>query len=139
MNIEENIAVVRRIVEEAFNKGNLSVIPELMAPHYIYHGAAGMKIEGIEGMERLVMRLRTALPDLHVTIEDIFGWEDKVAARLTYRGTHEGEWVNIHPTGKEIAATEIMIVHWQGGKEVESWGVFDRYGAMQQLGVIPTN
>ena len=137
MSVEENKANERRVVEEILNKGNLSAIPELITTDYIYHGAAGMDVKGAEGFKRTVMQIRAAFPDLHVTIEDMVGEQDKVVVRLTYRGTHEGDLLGIPPTGKKTAITEIKIIYWQDGKAVEAWGILDMYGLMQQLGALP--
>ncbi len=63
---------------------------------------------------------------------------DKVAARMTSSGTHEGEFVGIPPTGKRIS---VQHVHWfrlGDGKVVEQWSVRDDLGQMQQMGVIPS-
>jgi predicted ester cyclase len=62
---------------------------------------------------------------------------DKVAARLTGRGTHKGEFNDIAPTGKQVTVTAFVIFRFAGGKCIESWANIDSLGMMQQLGVIP--
>jgi steroid delta-isomerase-like uncharacterized protein len=137
MSIEENKAIIRRIVEEAYNKGNLAVVDGITASNYLFH-RPGMEVKGREGYkQQIIAGIRTTFPDLHFAINDMFAEEDKVAARYTMTATHKGEFMGIPPTGKKVTVTGISIVHFTGGKQVESWGIMDDLGMMQQMGVVP--
>jgi predicted ester cyclase len=81
--------------------------------------------------------LLRAFPDLHLTVEDLIGEEDKVVARIVVTGTHLGEYMGRDPTGKSIAYDEIFIFRFASGRVVETWGVVDVFSQMKQLGVIP--
>ncbi len=137
MSTEENKAMLRRNCEEAFNKGDLAVADENIAPNYVYHGSGGQEFKGPEGFKQFVTMLRTAFPDLHLTVEDMVAEGDKVAHRLTLRGTHKGDLMGIAPTGKQVTTTAITISRFVGGKEVEAWSSMDLLGMMQQMGVAP--
>ena len=137
MSTEENKAMLRSNCEEALSKGDLAVADENMATNYVYHGSGGQEFKGPEGFKQLVTMLRTAFPDLHVTIEDMVAEGDKVAHRLTLRGTHKGDFMGMAPTGKQVTATVITISRFVGGKEVEAWSSMDLLGMMQQMGVAP--
>ena len=137
MSTEENIAIIRRHWEEVINKGNLPVADENMATNYIYHGSGGQEFKGPEGFKQFIAMLRTAFPDLHATVEDIFAEGDKVAHRTTMRGSHRGDLMGIAPTGKQVTITTIVISRFAGGKEVEAWVNIDDLGMMQQLGIAP--
>ena len=80
---------------------------------------------------------RNAFPDIHFTIDEQIAGGDKVATRWTAQGTHKGELVGIPATGKSSTVTGIAVDRIVNGKIAESWGIFDRFGMMQQLGVIP--
>jgi len=136
MSTEENKAMVRRIFEEAINKGNLSVVDEVMASNYVYH-FPGQDVKGPEGFKQFIYMMRTAFPDLHITIDDMIAEGDRVATRETLRGTHKGDFMGIAATGKQVTFTGMVFVHFVGGKEVEAWGSMDQLGMMQQLGVVP--
>ena len=138
MSIEENKAVVRRVWEELANQKDLALVDELFASNYVFHGAGGQEIRGPEGLKQTLATQFTAFPDLHTTIEDMVAEGDKLVARLTATGTHQGEYQGIAPTGKKVTGTVININHGVGGKVVETWQVSDRLSMMQQLGVIPT-
>jgi steroid delta-isomerase-like uncharacterized protein len=137
MSTEENKAMLRHNCEEAFNKGNLAVADENMAPNYIYHGSGGQEFKGPEGFKQFITMLRTAFPDLHLMVEDMVAEGDKVAHRLTLRGTHKGDFMGIAPTGKQVTTTAITISRFAGGKEVEAWSNIDMLGMMQQMGIAP--
>jgi predicted ester cyclase len=70
-------------------------------------------------------------------VEDLVAEGDKVAARVTVRGTHRGAFLGLAPTGKAVTQTGIDIVRVAGGKAVERWGSFDELGLLQQLGALP--
>jgi steroid delta-isomerase-like uncharacterized protein len=78
-----------------------------------------------------------AFPDVKATVEDLMADGDKVVARVSYRGTHQGAFRGIPPTGKQIAVTGINIFRIANGKLVEHWGLTDRLAVLQQLGVVP--
>ena len=81
---------------------------------------------------------RSAFPDVHFTIEDLFAAGDKVVSRWTARGTHKGELMGIPATGKQVEVTGMDIDQVSGGKIVGSWNSWDALGLMQQLGVVPS-
>ena len=137
MSTEENKAVLRRNCEEVFNKGDLAVADETIANNYVYRGSGGQEFKGPEGFKQMVTMFRTAFPDFHMTVEDMVAEGDKVAHRLTGRGTHKGEFMGIAPTGKQVTVSAITISRFAGGKEVEALISIDMLGMMQQLGVVP--
>lgn len=135
---ERHKATFQRWFDEAWNKGNFDVADELIDPNFTVHGAGGQPIPtGVEGVKDLVRVWRTAFPDGHMTIEDVIAEGDKVVARLTWRGTHLGEFYGVAPTGKRVAATSIGIDRFANGKIVEGWGEVDMLGMLRQLGALP--
>ena len=80
----------------------------------------------------------TAFPDLQITLEDMIAEGDKVVSRFMGRGTHQGEFMGIAPTGKRVEATAISIMGLEGGKLAEEWEQVDMISMLQQLGAIPT-
>jgi steroid delta-isomerase-like uncharacterized protein len=137
MSTEENKAVVRRGIEEVWNQKNVAIVDEIAAPDYVSHNPA-MTTHGLEQYKQLVMMYFTAFPDIHLTIEDEIAEGDKVVTRVTARGTHQGSFMGIPPTGKQAVVTGIVIDRFANGKTVEAWNNLDDLGLLQQLGVIPT-
>ncbi len=62
---------------------------------------------------------------------------DKVVVRFAMRATHQGDFMDISPTGRPINAPGIIIYRVDDDKVVEHWMQFDVMALMQQLGVQP--
>ena len=133
----DNRSVAKRIIEEAWNHGNLDALNEVVAPNYVGHDTLGPEIHGLEGFKKRVHSLRTAFPDLHLTVEDMFADGDVVITRFNSRGTHKGNFQGIAATGKSYKISAITISRYSDGKVVEGWIQVDALGLMQQLGVVP--
>jgi len=136
MSVEENKAIVRSIVERAWNQGDLTVIDERVTQRYVGH-AGDQTVEGRAHWKRQVIAFRHAFPDLVTTVEDQIAEGDTVVTRWSARGTHEGEFQGIPPTGRSVTMTGINIDRIVSGQLIERWATFDRLGMMQQLGVLP--
>jgi steroid delta-isomerase-like uncharacterized protein len=137
MSAEENKALVRRYVEEVVNQRNLDLVDEIFAPDFVEYGANPDQVSGVEGLKHFFVMLRSGFPDFEGTLEDLFAEEDKVVLRFTFRGTHQGEFMGIAPTGKQVTMPGIDIFRIADGKIVELWGQEDILGMMQQIGAIP--
>lgn len=135
MSVEENKAIVRRYLEEAWNRGNVNILDELAAPNYARYMPGQDKPLDQEGQKRRIAGFRAAMPDLRLSIDDLFGEGDRVVFRITLRGTHQGTFMGAAPTGKQITGTAIDIVRIVDGKIVDHWGVTDMLGLRQQLGL----
>ncbi len=131
MSLEENKAIVRRFIE-AYNERKLDIIDQLAAPNYVDH----TNKVGKEGLKQLFEGGFTAFPDWHETIEDIIAEGDKVWVRLSYTGTHKGQFMGLAPTGKKIASKAVDIYRIANGKLAEYWNVTDNVNIFKQIGAI---
>ena len=135
---EENKRISRAVVEEAFNRGNVDALDELVDPNHKNNDPVAAELPpGVEGLKQLVRLYRSAFPDVQVTIEDEIAEGDRVVTRWSARGTHQGDFIGVQPTGKQATATGITIDRISGGKIVESWTSWDTLGVLQQLGAVP--
>src|SRR5690348_10094754 len=137
MSTEVNKTSLRRFYDEVFNKKNKAAIDEYIAPDQVDHAAPPGTPGGLAGARQTITMYLTAFPDLHFTVEDIIAEGDKVVTRLTCRGTQQGAFMGIPPTGKQATTTAIDINRLAGGKSVEHWLSMDTLGLLQQLGAIP--
>ncbi len=134
---ESNKAVVRRLFEEVWNKGNLQVADELFGPSYIHHDASTPDLgRGPEGEKKRATLYRNAFQDFRLTVEELLSDGETITARWSCRGTHKGELNEIAPTGKQISITGISVARFAGGKMVEGWVNWDALGLMRQLGAV---
>jgi steroid delta-isomerase-like uncharacterized protein len=135
---EQNKTAVRRLFDELWNKGNLPVADELIAPTYTHHDASTPDVgRGPESEKKRVTHYRNAFPDMRLTIEDIIAEGETVIARWSCRGQHKGELNGIAPTGKQFAISGVTIARFANGKMVEGYVNWDALALMQQLGVVP--
>ncbi len=138
MSTEENKALMRRYAEELLNRKNLDLFYEIFAPDFVQHGADPDQVSGVEDLKQFFVMMRSGFPAFQVTIEDLFAAEgEKVVLRFTFRGTHQGEFMGVAPTGKQVTMVGIDIFRIADGKIAELWNQEDVLGMMRQIGAIP--
>lgn len=136
MSAEQNMAVMRRVAEEGFSKGNLDALDDCFPPTFIEHQFdLPPTLDGLKGTIRW---LRETYSDFQLRVDDIAADGDKVWVRLTGSGKHSGELMGRPPTGKSFEITVFDVCRFEDGKIVEHWGVPDRFHQMVQLGLIPS-
>ena len=130
---EENKVVVRRVMEEVINGGNLDAIDELFAQDYVDHNLplGGSHREGLKEHHSMI---RNAFPDWHTTGEYISAEGGRVVYRGTNSGTHRDKFMGLSPTGKRYSVEETHIYRIAEGKVVEHWGLVAMMRLMKQLG-----
>jgi len=134
---EANKNVVRRLFEEVWNKGNLSVADVLFAQNYSHHDSSTPEFgRGPESEKKRVTLYRTAFPDVRLTFEDMIAEGETVTARWSCKGTHKGDLNGIAPAGKQFTISGISVARFTKGKISESWVNWDALDLMQQLGVV---
>jgi predicted ester cyclase len=137
MSKEANKEKERRIVEEVINRGKMGVLEECLSEDFIYHGPGGVEVKGIEGYTQFTAALRSAYPDIRVTIEDILGEGDLVATRTFCTFTFTGKAGPDSLNGQRVSMTGSILDRFKGGKIAETWEQYDRLDLFQQLGVLP--
>jgi steroid delta-isomerase-like uncharacterized protein len=136
--LDESKALYRRWFEDVVSEGDLALADELLADDYMMHFPGIDQPVDREGHKQLVMMFRTAFPDWVETVEDIVAEGDRVVIRVTGRGTHEGDFQGIPPTGRRLTTTGVGIARIVNGRIAETWAEYDALGHMQQLGAIPS-
>jgi len=135
---EDNKALARRWFKEVWNEGKLETIDELLSPNAPLYGLgeSDADVRGPAGFKPFVHNLRSAFPDIRITIEDMIAEGDKVSLRLDIRGTHKGEGLDVPPTGKAIRVAAIVTAEIKDGKIVAGWNSWDQLGLLRQLGAL---
>ena len=132
---DDNAAVFRRVIEQGFNRGDFDAWDECFAPVYVEHqyGHSPQLAE----LKQSIARLRRAIPDLHLTIDELIASGDKIWARMTARGTQTAPLMGFPPSGRAFSIAVMDICRFEGGTIVEHWGIPDRFALLDQLGLLP--
>ncbi|MBO3749427.1 ester cyclase [Streptosporangiaceae bacterium NEAU-GS5] len=133
---EESKAVVKRFYQELWTEGRLEVADELFAPNFIGHAPGNGLTRGPEGVKELVGGWRAGVPDMVLEIHAQYAEGSRCVTRFTGRGTHQGFWLGVPATGKEVSLSGIAVTRVIDGQVVSDWGEFDVMGLLQQLGVV---
>jgi steroid delta-isomerase-like uncharacterized protein len=133
---EQNKAIFRQTIE-LWNTGDLALADHIYAADFTNHDPSRPDVTDIDGLLGFITEVHSGMPDFEVTLEDIIAEGDKVVSRWTSRGTHEGMYAGIPPTGKKASWKGVTIARFDSSKIAECWWVYDMLGALQQLGVIP--
>jgi len=129
-------ALVRRLIEEGFNEGNLNVTEELISPDLVEHQNFGPDhAASAEGVKAVIASLRRAFSDFHLAIEDLAVDGDTVWLRMTGTGTNDGSFMGHPPTGRAMRTDVFDVLRVEDDRIVEHWGVPDRLGTLFQLGL----
>ena len=134
---ERNKALVHRMNEEVWNKGNLEVLDELFSQDFVRHFLPnGSVTKGLDQFRDHVSVHREAFPDWAEDIKLIVAEGDLVATQFTSTGTNEGSFLLNPPTGRQIHINEMSIYRIADGKIAEQWLIPDLLSLDQQLGLL---
>ncbi len=137
MSAEEMKALVRRAWDEVYNQRNLEFIDEVFVDDVIVH-EPDRELHGTAELKQYNATYFDGFPDLTVSLDDVIAEGDKVVARWTFRGTHQGEVEGLGPpTGRSFELEGITIHRFEGEKVVEFWERYDNLSLLQQLGLFP--
>ncbi len=136
---ENNKAVVRRLIDEAFNNRNLEILHELLHEDFVNHNDL-LPVDSKKGpvvFEELYIKMWECFPDIKINNHILIAKDDKVVMYDTLSGTNTGPMPDGQPpTGKHVEFEAINILRIQDGKVLERWGLSDNLAMMKQLGQI---
>jgi steroid delta-isomerase-like uncharacterized protein len=138
MSAEANKLTMRRFVE-FINTASAGLAKELISPNAIFHVPGRPEpMRGPAGYLAIIEMMRGGFPDIQWTLEEMVAEDDKVAARFTMRGAHQGTFMGVPPSGKKITVQAMNIYHLSNGKFVEEHGQPDMLDLLQQIGAVPS-
>lgn len=132
---EDNKLICRRLTEEAWNQGKLEVLDELLSPRCRLHDAAFPEIPpGPAGYRQHIRMCRTAFPDYFCLIDDMVAEDNEVVIHWTMRGTHQGKFLDLDPSGRQITVSGTSIHRLDKGKITELWSDWNPQALRDQAG-----
>jgi predicted ester cyclase len=137
MGHEENKSAVVEAIENFNDPGARRKYLEVHDSSVTAHGLGSPEPVDFEGVTQFYETLWSAFPDVAATIEDMIAEGDSVSFRVTVRGTHQGEFMGIAPSGNQVAFGVQNIYRFRDGRVVERWSNADMFGLMVQIGAVP--
>lgn len=134
---DSNKTLVRRFFTEVWSTGDLTLRDVYLAPDYQGHLSGSAEPIDRDGWTQWFQGFRSAFPDAVFTVEDLIGEGDRVAARLTMRGTQLGALNSMPPTGRSVVVSGMSFERVANGRIVEGWNENDALGMLAQLGAFP--
>ena len=122
-------------IEAVYNKHDPEAIDRFFSPSVKVHSVAP-DAEGGEGtayLKDLAKNLITAFPDVKLSVDEVIRDKDRLAARVTLEGTHQGAFAGIKPTGKRVKAANFAVYRLANGKIAEVWSLTDVAALTRQL------
>ncbi len=137
MGVEENKEAVRFFFSKVANQRGYSAADELVSEDFVMHTPSGVDLKGVEVVKQAYSALSSSFPDISYTIEDMVAERDKVAFRVTIKGTHIQTFGNLAPTNKTFKISRFVIMKFNKNKFSEGWVLDDNLSRYQQLGALP--
>jgi steroid delta-isomerase-like uncharacterized protein len=131
MPVEDNKQAVRRFYDDVVNGRNLDALDELLTPDGVDHTFGS---QNPEQAKQFFGMIQQAFPDLRVEVHDVIAEGELVAARVTYTGTHQGEFVGIPATGRKTTTSGVDFFRMQDGRQAEHWGGPDMFSFLTHAG-----
>ena len=138
MSAEDNAALARAWAQAAWQQHDLDAAARYLAPDWVGHYAGIGDAQGVDDFKRIAGAYLRAFPDLAMAVHDALGDGDRVMRRVSFTGTHQGVFLGVLPTGRQIRVDGTVILRITDGKIAEEWVTENLLGLLQQLGAIPS-
>lgn len=136
--VQETNKLSMKYFVEFINTANEEIGAKLIAPDaQFYVPGRPEPVCGLAGYMEIIHMIRAGFPDTQWVLEEQIAEDDKIAARFTMRGSHQGAFLGVPPTGKNIAVQAMNIYRFADGKIVEERGLPDLLSLLMQIGVMP--
>ncbi|NOX81813.1 MAG: ester cyclase [Alphaproteobacteria bacterium] len=126
-------ALVERFYYEVWNQADEDVARAILTSDFQFRGSLGMEHNGPDGFITYMRSIHAALGDYQCIIEDIIAGDNRVAAKMCFRGIHRGPFLGVAATGAEVQWAGAAFFTMREGKISALWVLGDIDGLKQQL------
>lgn len=132
-------ALVRKIFDQAYTRGEVDILDDIIAGNYIRHHPPMREIRGLAAYKKFIQDVRGAYTGFGIRVEEIIAEEQTTVARIVLSGRHTGQAPTIQapPTHKQVEMAGCVVTRWDGAKVAEEWVYNDYLGLIQQFGIVP--
>lgn len=131
---QRNKAIVHRFLEEVMNQRDVAAAAAICSSDVVWHGGSMGEATDLANFQNRLRSIFHSFPDLSLEVHDMIAESDRVAVRLTLRGTQLGHFRGVAPTGRSINSSAMNTFRIADNRIVEEWWQHDLLGLMQQLG-----
>lgn len=135
-NNVNKMVLAARLYYTFWNTGEFKYLDAVLAPTFIDHTLKSSYHSGSKSKKDFSIKIRSAIPDLKCSIEELLITGEMITARINFHGTSKFAFMGHSATGKPIEFVAIDILHVQDGKIVEDWHLEDKLALFQQLGLL---
>lgn len=128
--------LIRRIFDEVINQGRVDAVDELFTDDYVDHGPMG-DLNGRDAFKQVVEQWRSAVPDVHCEVENLFVDGDLAGWIVRTSGMHTGDGLGFPATGKRFETVSPNIGRIRDGRAAEHWAEQGMFPMLVQIGMIP--
>jgi predicted ester cyclase len=136
MSAQENRGVLRRYIGEVWEEQNPTDVRQFLAPNYRRHTSPVAAPLTLDDQLRLRIGFRTVFPNIRIVVEGVIAEGDHIAFRSEVRGTHQGAFLGIAHTGKQVTVGLVDVTRVENGRIAEQWGGPDLIDLLRQLGAV---
>ena len=133
MSVESNKETMRTFFSDVISQRKVDLLDQIATEDFHYHDGDQV-VTSAAGMKEVVDGYRVCFPDLHARVTEVFGEGDKIATKVDFTGTHEGELMGVAATGLPVTFTLTMVSRFHGDKIAEVWINWDALAVLQQIG-----
>ena len=130
---EKNKEFLKYVYTEVFINWDREVVEQVLDPEFRSHDWGSDSRMGVEGFYDFYGPVLESFPDTHYIVHDLIAENDKVMVYWTLKGTQEGDFMGIAPTGAEVSMDGIAIYRVWNEKLIERWVVYDLYSMVEQV------
>ena len=124
---------VQLLFERALTLRDTTALAQAIAPKVVFHARGDSTVLTRDQVLLMAQPILSAFPDIRFRVEDEVRSADKIAARVTFTGTHRGPWRGIQPTGRSVRVSEMFFCRVVREQLAECWQEWDEAGLFQQL------
>ena len=135
--LDENISMYETLWNNIINGRQIDLINEnSFQSDVVALATSGGDVVGLENFKNYYNNYVIGFSDAEFTIIDIFGQGDKLVKHWNFKGTHDGEFFGVPPTGKKVDISGTTLVKMKDGKIAAEQDYMDFLSFYTQLGLM---
>lgn len=134
MSPRTNKELLYEYIRQVWQEGRPAAAATFISPEYQRHISPALPALDSGGQIDRLTRFQVAFPDIEIIVEEVIVEDDRLAFRSVMRGTHQGEFLGIAPTGRKVTVGLVDVIHFRDGQFQEQWGGPDVFDLLRQLG-----